>query len=97
MLDHYNPTVITYADGQRYIELASDDPALKELVAAGATPVGVLQVIEGSDQPEVAFFAIGNEPDVLHSGNGGRSEKRKYWFSAEDWERIAQRQRRFGT
>ena len=71
MLDDYNPRVITYADGQRYIELASDDPALKELVEAGVKPVGVLQVIGEGGERDVTFFAADNVPDLLHSGNGG--------------------------
>ena len=97
MLDDYNPTVITYMDGQRYIELASDDPALRELINAGAKPVGVLQVLEGGGPREVTFFSADNAPDPLQSGNGGSTEKRKYWFDAKEWERIAQRQRRLGT
>jgi hypothetical protein len=89
--------VITFSDGQRYVELASDDPAIKELVTAGAKPVGVIQVIEGTNEREVTFFTADNVPDLLHSGNGGGVERRKYWFTAEEWERIAQRQRRLGT
>jgi hypothetical protein len=96
MVDDFDRRMVTYADGQSYIEIASNDPALKKLLAAGARPVGLVQIIEGADEPEVTFFAADFAPDLLHAGNGGGSERRKYWFSVKDWEHFAQQRRRFG-
>ncbi len=97
MLSDYNPTVLTYTDGQRYVQLPANHPAIGELADRGMKPVGVIRRVGENGNPEVEYFAADYEPDPIHAGNGGTSERKEYLFRFEDWERAAAVQRRLGT